>query len=438
VLGRAGPLRAAGVEPILVAPPAFHYSGLATAVLSGALPPERAVLDVAALAARFGVPHIAGKVAAVDRQARRLCLSDGQELAYDAVSFNIGSVTDSGGDLPGEGETWPVKPLSGLAGLRARLDDHIADGVSPSTMVAGGGPTGFEVAAALAGRMERAGLSPRVVILRRSTPDWAPGRALERLSAALQSRGILQTSGEAASRRPGEVLLSDGRALPCDLLVLATGLQAPTIVGGLGLDPATTRLALESLPPQVTLAFSPYTPGLQDWINQARARGHEVLLEVPMEPEDYPENDPGPFTLRARAQPVETVKRLEWILSRGTGYFGILNRMGERFVKSPEGMGALSGALRSRGLAFIDTGIASTSGTAEFRASANQALDTVLVPAAIDESLLRVEAAALSRGEGLGIAQAYPLSLRQVASWAGQIEGRGFQLAPASALARIR
>jgi polysaccharide deacetylase 2 family uncharacterized protein YibQ len=210
------------------------------------------------------------------------------------------------------------------------------------------------------------------------------------------------------------------------------------LVGGLGLDPATTRLALESLPPQVTLAFSPYAPGLQDWINQARARGHEVLLEVPMEPEDYPENDPGPFTLRARAQPVETVKRLEWILSRGTGYFGILNRMGERFVKSPEGMGALSGALRSRGLAFIDTGIASTSGSAEFRASANQALDTVLVPAAIDESLLRVEAAALSRGEGLGIAQAYPLSLRQVASWAGQIEGRGFQLAPASALARIR
>ncbi len=235
MLGRAGTLRAAGVEPILVAPPAFHYSGLATAVLSGALPPERAVLDVAALAARFGVPHIAGKVAAVDRQARRLCLSDGQELAYDAVSFNIGSVTDPGGDLPGEGETWRVKPLSGLAGLRARLDDHIADGVSPSIVVAGGGPTGFEVAAALAGRMERAGLSPGMVILRRSTPDWAPGRALERLSAALQSRGILQTSGEATSRRPGEVLLSDGRALPCDLLVLATGLQAPAIFGGLGL-----------------------------------------------------------------------------------------------------------------------------------------------------------------------------------------------------------
>ena len=173
VLRHAGALRAAGVEPILVAPPTFHYSGLATAVLSGALPPGRALLDVGALAARYGVRHLPAEVAAIDRQARRLHLSDGQDLAYDAVSFNIGSVTAYGGDLQGEGEAWPVKPLSGLAGLRRRLEDHLADGVSPSIVVAGGGPTGFEIAAALAGRVERAGLSPRVLILRRSMPDWA-------------------------------------------------------------------------------------------------------------------------------------------------------------------------------------------------------------------------------------------------------------------------
>ncbi len=235
VLRHAGALRAAGVEPFLIAPPTFHYSGLATAVLSGALPPGRALLDVAALAARCGVPHLPAEVTAVNRGARRLHLSDGQDLAYDAVSFNIGSVTGAGTDLPGEGETWPVKPLSGLAGLRARLDDHLADGVSPSILVAGGGPTGFEVAAALAGRVERAGLSPRVLILGRSAPDWAPDQALERLSAVLQRRGILQVSGEATSRRPGEVLLSDGRALPCDLLVLATGLRAPGVIADLGL-----------------------------------------------------------------------------------------------------------------------------------------------------------------------------------------------------------
>ncbi|MFM1959390.1 MAG: hypothetical protein RL588_907 [Pseudomonadota bacterium] len=235
VLGRAGALRAAGVEPILVAPPTFHYSGLATAVLSGALPPERAVLDVAALSARCGVPHLPAEVTAVDRGARRLHLSDGRDLAYDAVSFNVGSLTGDGGALPGDGETWAVKPLSALAGLRRRLDDRLAQGVSPFLVVAGGGPTGFEVAAALAGRVERAGLSPRVALIRRSSPDWAPGRALARLSAALQRRGVLQVSGEAAARRPGEVLLSDGRSLPCDFLVLATGLRAPAIIASLGL-----------------------------------------------------------------------------------------------------------------------------------------------------------------------------------------------------------
>jgi polysaccharide deacetylase 2 family uncharacterized protein YibQ len=214
--------------------------------------------------------------------------------------------------------------------------------------------------------------------------------------------------------------------------------RVSVIIAGLGLDAEITRQAVESLPPQVTLAFSPYAPNLQDWINKARERGHEVLLEVPMEPEDYPENDPGPYTLRARAQPAETVRRLEWILGRASGYFGVTNRMGERFVKSPEGMGAVSGALRNRGVAFIDSGVASASGGGDLRASADHLLDPVLSPAAIDEALLRVEASALQKGQGLGIAQAYPLSLRQVASWAAQIEGRGYQLAPASALARIR
>lgn len=210
------------------------------------------------------------------------------------------------------------------------------------------------------------------------------------------------------------------------------------VIGGLGLDPELTRQAIESLPPQVTLAFSPYAPNLQDWINRARARGHEILLEAPMEPEDYPENDPGPYTLRARAQPAETVRKLEWILGRATGYFGVTNRMGERFVKSPEGMSALTGALRSRGLAFVDSGIAAGSGGGDLRASGDQVLDRVLSPTAIDEALLRVEATALQKGQGLGMTQAYPLTLRQVASWASQIESRGYQLAPASALARIR
>lgn len=234
VLRRAGALRTAGVEPILVAPPEFHYSGLATAVLSGALPPSRASLDVAALAAHCGVPHVPAEVTGVDRSARRLSLSDGQELSYDAVSFNVGSVIDFPGDPEGDRATWPVKPLHRLLALRSEVETRIREeGGSPAIVVAGGGPTGFEVAAALAGLCERHGLRPDIHLVRRSSPDWAPPAALARLSSALERRGVIMVDGEAVGLSAGTCRLADGRALPCDLLVLATGLRPPPPIAAL-------------------------------------------------------------------------------------------------------------------------------------------------------------------------------------------------------------
>src|SRR4029077_15730556 len=114
------------------------------------------------------------------------------------------------------------------------------------------------------------------------------------------------------------------------------------IIGGLGLNAKATREAIASLPPEVTLSFVPYADGLQGWIDMARAAGHEVLLEAPMEPKDYPDNDPGPYTLMADGQQADTTRRLEWLLSRATGYFGVTNYLGSRFVQSPAAMSIFS------------------------------------------------------------------------------------------------
>ena len=70
--------------------------------------------------------------------------------------------------------------------------------------------------------------------------------------------------------------------------------KVSVVIGGLGLNAQTTRAAIETLPGEITLSFAPYAEGLQGWIDLARAHGHEVLLETPMEPADYPANDPGP------------------------------------------------------------------------------------------------------------------------------------------------
>ena len=206
------------------------------------------------------------------------------------------------------------------------------------------------------------------------------------------------------------------------------------IVGGLGLNPRYTRQAIEELPPEVTLSFVPYRDDLQGWIDLARSHGHEVLLEAPMEPLDYPENDPGPFTLMAAGAPQETARRTEWLLSRATGYFGLTNYLGSKFVTSDVGMTAFTQTLKQRGLAFVDDGVASKRGGGLPRASADHVIDDQLEGAAIELRLAELESTASRRGQALGSGFSYPITLTQVAAWANGLPQRGLQLAPASAL----
>jgi polysaccharide deacetylase 2 family uncharacterized protein YibQ len=210
------------------------------------------------------------------------------------------------------------------------------------------------------------------------------------------------------------------------------------VIGGLGLNAKGTREAIEQLPPDVTLSFVPYAEGLQGWIDLARANGHEVLLEAPMEPNDYPDNDPGPYTLMAAARPEETTQRLDWLLSRAVGYFGVTNYLGSKFVQSETGMAAFAADLRQRGLAFVDDGSAARSGGGVPRASADRVVDDQLASDTIDKQLLALEALALQNGQALGAGFAYPITLTQVRGWVQGLAQRGYQLAPASALTTRR
>ena len=206
------------------------------------------------------------------------------------------------------------------------------------------------------------------------------------------------------------------------------------MIGGLGLNAKATRDAIEQLPPEVTLSFVPYAEGLQGWIDLARAGGHEVLLETPMEPMDYPQNDPGPYTLMAQDPGPETVKRLEWLLSRASGYFGLTNYLGGKFLGSDQAVGVFAGALRQRGLAFIDDGSAAGRGAGLPRASADRVIDQNLDGGSIDQELANLESTASQHGRSLGSGFAYPVTIQAVQHWAAGLNARGIVLAPASAV----
>ena len=107
------------------------------------------------------------------------------------------------------------------------------------------------------------------------------------------------------------------------------------IVGGLGISQTSTQQALQKLDPRVTLAFAPYGNSLRRWMESARKKGHELLLQLPMEPIDYPQNNPGPHTLKADANLQENIANLHWSMSRITNYVGVMNYLGNKLLAQP-------------------------------------------------------------------------------------------------------
>ena len=206
------------------------------------------------------------------------------------------------------------------------------------------------------------------------------------------------------------------------------------IVGGLGLNAVTTRAAIERLPPEVTLSFVPYADNLQGWIDQARAQGQEVMLEMPMEPTGYPDNDPGPYTLLADGGADDVTAKMDWLLSRATGYFGVTNYLGDRFAGSDTGMNAFLSVLRQRGVAFLDDGSFQRRPGAWARASADRVIDRTQSPAARVAALNGREAQAKLRGSARGAGFSYPVTVEAAARWTAGLEQRGLQLAPASSM----
>ncbi len=223
---------------------------------------------------------------------------------------------------------------------------------------------------------------------------------------------------------------------------------APTIavvVGGLGLSERLTAHAIETLPAEVTLSFAAYSENLQGWIDRARADGHEVLIELPLEPFDYPNNDPGPHTLLADAGESENERRLTWLLSRASGYAGVANYLGARLGAERDAMTHVLGLVEARGLSVFHDGsgrrvvLESAARQADARvAIADRVIDTDPDPDAVDRRLLELEALALQNGEALGHGFAYPATVDTVALWAEALAARGYQLAPASVLMERR
>lgn len=213
------------------------------------------------------------------------------------------------------------------------------------------------------------------------------------------------------------------------------------VIGGLGINSTQTRLAIDTLPADVTLSFAPDASRLDYWIKTARADGHEVLIELPMEAYEYGRMSMRADTLIAGADEKANLAKLGKVLSRASGYFGVINYQGAKFGADAASVDPVFDVLAERGLAFIDDGsvhkatfgqVADSKGLRFARAAGP--VDTRQSPQDIAAELMELETIAREHGGAIGAGFAFPVTIEAASLWIDTLEEKGLVLAPVSSL----
>jgi polysaccharide deacetylase 2 family uncharacterized protein YibQ len=250
---------------------------------------------------------------------------------------------------------------------------------------------------------------------------------------------------EASETGPLPMRAADGRR-PFDVYARpwsgSRGARVAIVIGGLAVSQTGTQAAIAKLPPEVTLAFAPQGNSIGRWMTAARQGGHEIVMQVPLEPFDYPAVNPGRNTLTVAASAEENLKNLHWALSRTTNYTGVMNYMGARFSADGGAMGPFMAELGKRGLAYIDDGSSARSLAPDLAlkdgvpfVAGDMAIDAVQDRGAILKKLDSLEATARAKGTAVGIGSAFDLTVDTVTSWVAEAKKRGIEIVPISAVA---
>ena len=232
----------------------------------------------------------------------------------------------------------------------------------------------------------------------------------------------------------------DGR-LPSDHFAAARDIAegrplVAVLVTGLGLHQELSTQAL-ALDPAVAFGVSPYISTAADWQRAMRWHGHETYLMLPLEAVDPTVDDQGALAISLEDDPQAMATGLRKVLSRGAGYVGLATQA-RSFAEQPERFSALVAEMAGRGLALLELGgshlaaVAITGGLPYL--AVEHPLDRVLRPDAIDAMLAELENDARANGFAAAWTSPIPLVLDRVWRWSSEVEERGFDLVPMSAL----
>ncbi len=221
----------------------------------------------------------------------------------------------------------------------------------------------------------------------------------------------------------------------------ARGTRVAIVVGGLGLSQTGSQKAIRDLPAEVTLGFAASGNSLQRWMQEARREGHEILLQVPLEPFGYPGTNPGPDTLLAGDPAKVNIDRLHRSMAKITNYTGVMNYLGGRFLADQKALEPVMRDIGKRGLLFLDDGSSAQSLSGNIGKAisaphgfADVQLDNEVNEGAILRKLDELERIARRNGSAIGVASAFDESIAAIAKWSPEASARGIEIVGVSAL----
>lgn len=202
-----------------------------------------------------------------------------------------------------------------------------------------------------------------------------------------------------------------------------------------GLSEERSSMTLKELPASVSLILSPYSTDPQGWQERARKNGHEIWMQIPTETVDFPASDPGSQALLSRTSLKKNQERVEWAMTRTTGYAGVVAQVDQSFGHVRPMIQTLSQTIFERGLGYLELSPAS-SGFIEsvaLKSKAPYAQNTAFIR---DSSQIfhTIEKAAQENGSAVAVIIPTPNNIKITQKWLSTLEKRGFSLVPVSAL----
>ncbi|MBL4603289.1 MAG: divergent polysaccharide deacetylase family protein [Emcibacteraceae bacterium] len=220
------------------------------------------------------------------------------------------------------------------------------------------------------------------------------------------------------------------------VIVPAGNVKVILVIDDLGIVKNTTQQMIDMDAP-LTLSFLPYASDISSQVNDAYAKGHDILVHIPMEPKG--KADPGPHALLSSTSPRVQMDSIHYNLGQFSNYIGINNHMGSLFTEDEVAVDRLLKVVKEKGLLVLDS--KTTSGSLLEQMAAENNIPVTNRDIFLDNEqdinyimgqLKALENVAKRQGTALAIGHPYPQTVAALKLWIPTLAAKGITIVPIS------